>query len=60
MQALDDDRLRDFLLDELPQPHPRNRRERRLSGCGQCRQYERHKNYDELEPGSGIQVLAVT
>src|SRR6202035_5158853 len=55
MQALDHNRLRDFLLDQLPQPHARYRRQRRLRRRGQRRQDERNRNNDQLEPGRGVQ-----
>src|ERR1700730_8578582 len=55
MQALDHDRLGDFLFDELPQSHPRDGRQGRLGRCGQRRQDERDGDDDELEPGRGVQ-----
>ncbi len=55
MQPLDHDRLRNFLFDELPQPHPGNRGQRRLSGCRQRRQDKRDENNDDLNPGRGVQ-----
>src|SRR6202165_3556514 len=55
MQALDHNRLRDFLLDQLPQPHARYRRQRGLRRRGQRRQDESNRNNDQLEPGRGVQ-----
>ena len=51
MQALDHDRLRDVLLDELAQSHARDRRQRGLGRGSQRRQDERNHDDDELSEG---------
>src|SRR3989442_12735190 len=57
MQALDHDRLRDVLLDQLAQPHARDRRQRGLGRGGQRRQDERNHDDDELSEGCCVHGL---